>query len=180
MYAVAQHAPVQGSRARLAEQDHPAQLRGRDDREGRGRLRVEARQQRLDHRQVVDAVGAVGGDQRRGVRLDDHIGYVAGAKAGVDGHQDRADLGGGEEQEDVLGPVAEPQADVVAGLHAAGDQRLGGPIDLLAQGGERPSPFLAGERLAVAPAVRRSVDQVVEPELLEPHLSARRGCRNGD
>ena len=112
-------------------------------------------QQLLDHRQIVDAVRAVGGDQRRRVRLGDDVRHVAGAEAGVDRHQHRADLGDGEEQEDELRPVAEPQADVIAGRDAGGDQRLGGAVDLVAQLGERPAPPLEPQRLALRPALRR-------------------------
>ena len=113
--------------------------------------------------------GAVGGDQRRRVGLHDDVGHVAGAKARVDRHQHGADLGDGEEEKDVLGPVAEPQADVIARRDARRDQRLRGAIDLVAQLGERPAPALEPQRLALAPALGGAIDQVTEGQLLEPH-----------
>ena len=130
-------------------------------------------QQLFDHRQVVDAVGAVGGDQRRRVRLHDDVGHVAGAKAGVDRHQHGADLGDGEEEEDVLGPIAEPQADVIARCHARRDQRLRGAVDLVAQRARTTSAVPRSRAPRARPSARRRDRSGRRTSAFEPHGSGR-------
>jgi hypothetical protein len=161
---------MQGTRHRLvAQQDDPPQGRGARDRQVLRRLLPQARQQLLDHRQVVDGARAVGADQGCGVGLGHDVGHVPRPEAGVDRHQDGADLGDGEEREEVLRAVAQPQADVIAGLDTCRDQPPGDTIGLFAELSEGPATPLEAERLTVAPPLGCSVHQLAERQLVERH-----------
>src|SRR5205823_6084861 len=71
--------------------------------------------------------------------------------------------------EQVFRAIAEPEADVLAGLDAGRDQASRDAIDFIAKLGERPAPPLEAERLALGPALNRLIDEPSEGELFEPH-----------
>ena len=78
--------------------------------------------------------------------------HVAGAKAGVDGHDDGADFGDGAEEEQPLGPVGHPEGHLVAGLDAQVDEGAGHPVNFVAELGEGPAPAFVHQGFAGAEA----------------------------
>src|SRR5205823_5629284 len=80
-----------------------------------------------------------------------------------------ADPGDGEEDEQVLGAVDEPETDVVARLDAGRDEPLRHTIGLFAELGEGPPPSFEAERLTVSPTFGGAVQELTERLLFEPH-----------
>jgi hypothetical protein len=70
--------------------------------------------------------------------VTDHVRHVVLAEAGVERHQDCADAGDGVVEEDPLGPVDEPERDVVPGLDPGADKRASSKVDLCLDLLERP------------------------------------------